>query len=185
MIVRTTGILGNVLVHAQAATLTYAEVGATASTLPTGYRHDRYEATLGVGSETYEQAIVALRHWKMHRTSGFDVFPEDAGLTNGATVLILSRLGALRLVIPCRVVYMLEDDTRFGFAYGTLPGHPECGEEAFEVERRPDDSVVFTITAFSRPHDPLARLGGPITRWVQVRATRSYLRAMTRIVAEN
>jgi uncharacterized protein (UPF0548 family) len=41
---------------------------------------------------------------------------------------------------PCRVVYVLEETggevERYGFAFGTLPGHSEEGEERFTVERR-------------------------------------------------
>ena len=48
----------------------------------------------------------------------------------------------------------------YGFAYGTLPAHPEQGEEAFHVARR-SGRLVFTVTAFSRPRHPAARLGGP------------------------
>lgn len=48
---------------------------------------------------------------------------------------------------------------RFGFAYGTLPGHVESGEERFQIEwHRSDDSVWYDILAFSRPNHPLARL---------------------------
>lgn len=66
---------------------------------------------------------------------------------------------------------------RAGFAYGTLPGHPESGEEAFVVSRAPD-GVRFTITAFSRPATWLARLGGPVTLLGQEYFTRRYLRAL-------
>ena len=51
-----------------------------------------------------------------------------------------------------------------GFAYGTLPGHPENGEEAFVVSMSPDQVVRFEIQAFSRPGGPLVRLVGPIGR---------------------
>lgn len=49
--------------------------------------------------------------------------------------LVLPGVGAgpLRLRAPCRVVYTVTESRRRGFAYGTLPGHPECGEEAFVI----------------------------------------------------
>ncbi len=72
----------------------------------------------------------------------------------------------------------MDEPRRRGFAYGTLPGHPESGEEAFIVEQHDDDSVTFTITAFSRPATWLARLGGPLGRAVQDRVTARYLRAL-------
>jgi uncharacterized protein (UPF0548 family) len=58
---------------------------------------------------------------------------------------------------PCRVVYVLEETggeiERYGFAFGTLPGHSEEGEERFTVERRrADDSVWYELLSFARPH---------------------------------
>ena len=90
------------------------------------------------------------------------------------------RLGwrALGVSAPVRVVYVVDEGRRRGFAYGTLPGHPESGEEAFVVEHLEDDTVRFAITAFSRPATLLAKLGGPVSRLVQSRVTNRYLRAV-------
>jgi hypothetical protein len=55
------------------------------------------------------------------------------------------------VVCPCRVVHVVDEPRRRGFAYGTLPGHPEQGEESFTVTHEADDSVVFRVAAFSRP----------------------------------
>jgi hypothetical protein len=52
---------------------------------------------------------------------------------------------------PCRVVYVIDEPRRRGFAYGTLPGHPESGEEAFVLEQRDDGTIASNIIAFSRP----------------------------------
>ncbi|MCW2761725.1 MAG: hypothetical protein JWR85_1926 [Marmoricola sp.] len=79
---------------------------------------------------------------------------------------------------PVRVVYRVDEERRKGFAYGTLPGHPESGEEAFVVELREDEQVTLTISAFSRPASRLARLGGPLTRIIQRWVTDRYLRAL-------
>jgi uncharacterized protein (UPF0548 family) len=67
-----------------------------------------------------------------------------------------------------------------GFAYGTLPGHPERGEEAFLVRRHHGAAVTFTITAFSRPASALARAAGPVGRGIQRRITGRYLSAIQR-----
>jgi uncharacterized protein (UPF0548 family) len=39
---------------------------------------------------------------------------------------------------PCRVIYTITEPRRKGFAYGTLPGHPESGEEAFTISQCDD-----------------------------------------------
>lgn len=88
------------------------------------------------------------------------------------------RLGALPVRFPARVVYVVDEPTRRGFAYGTLPGHPERGEEAFIVERHPDGSVWLVIRAFSRPANLFVWIGAPIARMLQSRFTRRYERAL-------
>ncbi len=90
-------------------------------------------------------------------------------------------IGRAGLRIPCRVVAVIDEPDRQGFSYGTLPGHPECGEELFVVERQPDGTLEFVVTAFSRPASLLARAGGPATRWAQRAMTDRYLRALDQI----
>ncbi|MFI7744852.1 DUF1990 domain-containing protein [Kocuria rhizosphaericola] len=77
----------------------------------------------------------------------------------------------------CQVIYVVEEERRRGFAYGTLQGHPEQGEERFCVEWREDDAVVFTITAFSRPGTWWSRILAPISHLMQPRYTHRYLHA--------
>lgn len=67
---------------------------------------------------------------------------------------------------------------RQGFAYGTLRGHPEAGEEAFLVELDTEDVVWLRIVAFSRPATWYARLGGSAARVAQAVITRRYLHAL-------
>ncbi len=76
-------------------------------------------------------------------------------------------------------MYTVTEARRRGFAYGTLPGHPESGEEAFVVEQHDDGSVVFAITAFSRPATASARAAGPLGLLIQRYVTRRYLDALT------
>ena len=87
--------------------------------------------------------------------------------------------------VPCRVVYEIEQDRRRGFAYGTLPGHPESGEESFVVELLPNDDVVLHITAFSKQARLYARAGGPLSRLVQRFMTDRYVSALRRLAAAN
>lgn len=94
--------------------------------------------------------------------------------------MVLMRLGVgpIALRIPCRVVYVINDADVRGFAYGTLPGHPEAGEERFMLQRHEDGSIELTISAFSRPASRLAKLSGPMSRKVQDAMTERYLRAL-------
>jgi uncharacterized protein (UPF0548 family) len=62
----------------------------------------------------------------------------------------------------------------FGFAYGTMPGHPERGEESFQVRLNSQGAVSFHVVAFSRPGDLATKLAGPIATSLQSIATRRY-----------
>jgi uncharacterized protein (UPF0548 family) len=85
--------------------------------------------------------------------------------------------------VPARVVYVVDEPLRKGFAYGTLPGHPERGEEAFIVDYRDDDSVWLTIRAFSRPSSWVFWAGYPIVRLMQRIYTGRYERALAQPIA--
>ncbi len=168
-----------------AADPTYPEVGGTlAGPLPAGYRHIQVDMALGNGKADFDRAAAGLRTWQAHRIPGVRVLPPDAPVETGTTVVVAlgTRLGALGA--PCRVVAVVEEPDRFGFAYGTLPGHPEEGEEAFVVTGEEDGTVRFRIRAFSRPGILATRLAGPLGRAVQGKATTGYLRALGRFVEE-
>jgi len=122
--------------------------------------------------------VAALRRWGAQTGGGLTVFPGGSLVEPEATVLLMIRGSGLWAVAPCRVVYVQDGDDRFSFAYGTLPGHPECGEASFVVERRADETIVFRVASFSRPVDPLARLGRPCSRRLQRRVTKRYLTAI-------
>jgi len=158
----------------------YREVGATASALPTGYHHVRRSDVIGHGRGAFAAGAEALMTWQMHRRAGLHVNASDERAR--VDVVALMRLGPSWSVVrvPCRVVYEVEEDRRRGFAYGTLPGHPESGEESFVVELMPNDDVVLHITAFSKQARLYARAGGPVSRLVQRFMTDRYVRALRR-----
>jgi uncharacterized protein (UPF0548 family) len=90
---------------------------------------------------------------------------------------VLGRLGPF--VAPCRVVYVVEEPDRRGFAYGSLPGHAVCGEEMFGVRYDPaDDGVYSEVVAFSRPAAWWSRLGAPVLAVIQRVVTARYLNAV-------
>jgi uncharacterized protein (UPF0548 family) len=59
-------------------------------------------------------------------------------------------------------VWTEQDEQRAGWAYGTLPGHPVLGEEAFVVSQDEDGSVWLDVLAFSRPVTWPTRAAGPL-----------------------
>ncbi len=158
--------------------LTYPEVGATAGDLPIGYRHVRRSAVLGHGRARFVEVAQQLMEWGMHHRAGLDVRASSPVAALGVDVGIRTGFGPLRLTAPCRIVAVVDEPARQGFAYGTLPGHPEQGEERFAVELRSDGTVVLDIVAFSRPATWWARLGRPVNDYLQDRLTQRYLEAL-------
>jgi uncharacterized protein (UPF0548 family) len=155
----------------------YPQVGATRGTLPTGYVHDRRSADLGPDDDaTFGRAAGALATWQAQRGAGMTVYPGNP-VGEGETFAILFRLPVGFVAAAGRVVYVIDEPDRKGFAYGTLPGHPEQGEEAFILNRR-DGRVWFDLTAFSRPRHPLAVIGRPGSRVMQHRASAGYIAGM-------
>ena len=164
--------------------VTYSEVGETRSTtLPPGYRHDRWLLPVGVGEAAWRRAKEAIDLWKAHAHAGITITPPGAPIQQGTTVIASKTIGPVTIIAPCRVIYVTEEPNTYGFAYGTLPGHPERGEEAFHVLLGDDGTVTTQITAFSRPDDLPTRLAGPIARQIQQAATRRYLTGIGRHTA--
>lgn len=158
--------------------LTYPEVGATAGTLPPGYHHLRRSRVIGSGAACFSTAGRRIMNWDMHRRAGFGVDESTPAATVDADVDLRAGLGPLAITARCRVVEVIDAPRERGFAYGTLPGHPEIGEERFWVEWLDDDTVVGHVVAFSRPGRWFTRLGGPIGRVVQSRFAERYLDAL-------
>jgi uncharacterized protein (UPF0548 family) len=155
--------------------LTYAEVGATANGMPTGYHHIDKSAVIGHGRDRFEQAADQGMRWGMLRGAGLRVEATAPVAAVGAEVLV--HLGPV--VVPCRVVYVVDEPDRRGFAYGSLPGHAECGEELFLVRYDPVTQDVFAeVKAFSRHATWWSRLGSPLTSSIQRVITDRYLRAL-------
>ena len=154
--------------------LTYTEVGATAGAMPAGYHHLRKSSVIGSGRKRFDEAAAQGMRWGMLRGAGLRVTATAEVAEVGAELLV--HLGPL--VAPCRVVYVVDEPDRSGFAYGTLPGHPESGEELFMVRYEPNGDVIAEVTAFSRHATWWSRLGAPLTSLVQRLVTDRYLRAL-------
>jgi uncharacterized protein (UPF0548 family) len=166
--------------------LSYERVGLAREPVA-GFDVDEQIAVVGYGEHGYRRAITALRDWRHFDLGWVEVFPARAPLTPGTVVAALIRHAGLWSLNGCRVVYGIgtPEESRFGFAYGTLTNHAECGEEIFEVALSSDTGAVsYTIRAASKPREPLARLGYPIARVYQARFRRDSAQAMTRAVAD-
>lgn len=153
---------------------TYLEVGATASKLPAGYQYLMAQRVVGNGSALFEECGETILNWGIQSGSGFLLKNSNKVRAGDRNILGL-RWGLFKTSAPCQVVYVLDEPDRKGFAYGTITGHPERGEESFIVSMNSDGLVTFQITAFSQPNRWFARLGGPTIRFLQQHVTWKYL----------
>ncbi len=165
----------------------YPHVGASQKLPPSGYIVDHYRVQLGAGHEVFYRAVNAVRQWKMFDMPWVELCWPDASIEEGTAVaVLLSHLGFWSLN-PCRIVYVIQEHQeceKFGFAYGTLLGHEEQGEERFTVEfHSGDQSVWYDLYAFSRPNF-MACLGYPLARTLQKRFAIDSKTAMQRAVTE-
>ncbi|BBH63903.1 DUF1990 domain-containing protein [Actinoplanes sp. OR16] len=158
--------------------LTYSHVGATRTgSLPPGYRHLRYRVRIGAGEAVLSRAAEAILTFQMHRSIGTRVASDSERAAAGVRLTL--GIGPLRA--PCEIVW----SSAGGFAYGTRPGHPATGEEAFEVTLDDAGQVWFTVTAFSRPAGALMRLAGPFAVLFQQAYARLCGRALRRLSTVN
>jgi len=156
---------------------TYDAVGASATDdWPPGFRHDHWKVELGTGDEAFERGVAGLQHWLPQRASGFAV-GFDGLVEPGRTVAIAAPLPVGFVIVTARIIYVEAEPDRYAWAYGTLPIHPEVGEERFAIVRR-GDAVWFEVSAFSKVVDPLGRLVPWFARSQQVKANHGYLDAM-------
>ena len=114
------------------------------------------------------------------------LFQPNTPIEVDATVAVLVHHFGFWSLNACRVVYVIEEARRFGFAYGTLQEHAEQGEEKFSVEwESKDDSVFYDILTFSKPRQRQARVAWPVSRMLQKKFARDSLAAMKRAVRTN
>lgn len=124
---------------------------------------------LGHGRDSFDQAVQRLFSWQAHRHAGVEVRDLD-----GDRVEL--KIGPTRS--RCLILERRAGDDQALLVYGTLPGHVENGEEAFEITMAPDGTVTGRCVAFSKPAWIWARIGAPVARLVQLYITRRYLRGM-------
>lgn len=161
------------------APFTYPDVGATRATFPSGYDRFELRRPIGHGRELFDRAATHILAFGVQKGAGVFQRADTETALAGTELTVRIGWGPVGIVAPCRVVYVLDEPDRRGFAYGTLPGHPESGEELFAVEYDPaDDTVYGLVTAFSRPGAWYVALGGPVVRLIQRWFARRYLKTL-------
>ena len=162
----------------------YPEIGSSQTSPPPGYNIDHNRIQLGSGHDAFQAARQGIREWKMFAFPWIDLCRPDTPIEVGQTVAILARHFGFYSLNASRIVYVIDEHDRYGFAYGTLTEHGEIGEERFSVEYHTGTGEVwYDLFAFSRPGHILAKLGYPLSRYLQHEFAKESLQAMHRAVA--
>ncbi len=165
----------------------HGKVGASKDKIPSGYPINHRRVRLGNGADCFARAQKAIQSWTMYQLAWTRLYPFGAPVAPGEVVCVVVNHLFCWSLNPCRIIYVLEESgseiERYGFAFGTLPGHSEEGEERFIVEwNQADDSVWFELLAFARPHHILARIGFPFVGLFQRKFAADAQRTMLEAV---
>ncbi|MBP2381593.1 DUF1990 domain-containing protein [Brachybacterium sacelli] len=145
--------------------------------VPAGYR--RLHRSAVVTGMDFEEAATAVLTWTLQRRAGIGVLASHSPLEEGTEARLRLGIAPFTISAPCRVLQVIDEPDRQGFAYGTLPGHPESGIEQFTVTRTSTGLVRVHLDAVSRTATWYARLGAPAARIIQELITRRYLSALS------
>jgi uncharacterized protein (UPF0548 family) len=160
--------------------LSYEEVGATRleeESWATGPRRLESRVRLGSGDECWTTSAGAVMRWAVKTRSGFRIMGEPV-VTLGADYDLVFRCARLTVREPVRVVGLVDQGSRRGFAYGTRLGHPVSGEEAFIVHRDETGEVWLTVRSMTMPAPGWRRVGFPLFLTAQRVLRRRYLRSL-------
>ncbi len=167
------------------SSFSYDGVGSTELVPPDGCTIDHNRIKIGEGKAAFEIAKDAVRAWKMFDMPWVTLCRPDTPIETGRNAAILIKHFGFYSLNAARIVYVIDEPNRFGFAYGTLEDHGESGEERFLVEYHPETGEVwYDLFAFSRPNLFLAKLGYPLTRMLQKRFARDSKAAMLKIMGK-
>jgi uncharacterized protein (UPF0548 family) len=172
--------LSKLLAACRHDSLTYSPIGGSLTGVaPPGL--PLHDWSILIPSSSFDAAADALRDWAVHRAAGITLVT-DGALQEGTNVAMSAPILFAFVDVTCRVITVVDEPDRFGFAYGTLSVHPERGEESFIVNRH-DDRTEFVVRAVSTHAHWAARVATPVARQLQDAAVRRYLDAMRTIAS--
>jgi len=147
--------------------------------VPKGFSRDHTRGEIGHGLAAFEAARSALRQWQHFDLGWVRVANPKARIEPEEIVAVEVYALGLWSVNFSRILYVIDELDRFGFAYGTTALHVERGEERFLLEYYPmSGAVYYDLLAVSQPANWMARLAYPYTRSRQRKFARDSHRRM-------
>jgi uncharacterized protein (UPF0548 family) len=163
----------------------YTQFGSKQLQVPRGYVVDRHRTQIGQGPSAFKAAKAAMQQWRHFDLGWVRVANPEAQIQPGQIVAVEAHALGLWSLNLSRILYVIDEEDRFGYAYGTTPFHAESGEERFMIEfDRATDAVYYDLLAVSRPAHWLAWLGYPYTRSRQRKFARNSHAKMAQAVAK-
>lgn len=147
-----------------------------------GYDNDALSGVIGYGEAAFAEAKTMLIQWQMFPAKWTKIFSESDDVQVGTNVILYAKFLGVWWKNTSRVVYIIDEPNRFGFAYGTLTKHLEKGEELFLLEINDKNELIYTIKAFSTPYHWIAKLCYPIMRYLQGKFRKDSLMQMKQLL---
>lgn len=175
--------------RAAAGELNYEGIGSTEhGPPPAGVECLVTQAYVGEGIATFRRVVQGMLTWQLQKRAGLRVRTDSAVVVPGARVVSGFGVGPFRINAPCEVVWVRrpvpgDGPQSAGFGYGTLPGHPVRGEEAFEVAIDERGMVTIQITAFGVPSNWFFAAGSAVTQRARGLVTSRYIRSAQELAA--
>lgn len=160
------------------ADYSYQPLLGTQSASVKGFDNDLNGILLGKGEHVWDKAKEALKKWEQFPPEWTRIYNASTPLEKGQTVAVLFKLFGIWWINSARIIYNFDEDHRFGFAYGTLEGHVEKGEECFWIEKDEEGNIYYKIKAFSKPEFWGAKLAYPLARAYQRRFVKDSMNRM-------
>lgn len=146
-----------------------------------GFDYDNTRILLGEGDAVFKAASQAIRQWAMFPGGWACIYADKTPIEVGRVVVMCAQVMGLWWLNCSRIVYTVNEPTRFGFAYGTLEHHAESGEELFQVKMAENGQVFYEIQAFSRPRFWMVRMVYPLARYYQRQFVKDSLKNMKKV----
>jgi uncharacterized protein (UPF0548 family) len=93
-----------------------------------------------------------MQQWQHFDLGWVRVANPETPIAPGEVVAVEVHALGLWSVNLSRILYVIDEPNRFGFAYGTTPLHAERGEERFLLKYDPDSgNLSYDLLAISQP----------------------------------
>nr|WP_274635607.1 DUF1990 family protein [Microbacterium bovistercoris] len=98
---------------------------------------------------------------------------------SGTTLRLHGRVNGMKADAELRVIFVVEEPRRVGFALGTVADSVVSGEESFMIDWLDNDEVWFTVRAFDAPRSFFYRMLPALVKRRRRALSQRYLRAIS------